>query len=117
MKMVAKAVTKYQRVSPRKARLVANAVRGKGVEDALALLKYTPTKGAGIILKTIHSAIANAEENVKFYDTNRLYISEITVDAGPPLKRYMPRAYGRASAIHKPTAHVRVVLSDKSEVQ
>ena len=115
--MVSKAVSKYQRVSPRKARLVANVVRGKAVEDALALLKYTPTKGAIIISKTLQSAMSNAEENVKFYDTTRLYISEITVDAGPPLKRFMPRAYGRASAIRKPTAHVSVVLSDKSEVQ
>jgi large subunit ribosomal protein L22 len=110
--MVSKAVSKYVRISPRKSRLVADLVRGKNVEDALAILKFTRKKAAPEIAKTIKSAIANAEENENYRDTSKLKVAEIRIDIGPVWKRYMPRAYGRASLIRKPTSHITVVLSD-----
>lgn len=110
--MISKAVSKYVRMSPRKARLVADLVRGKQVEDALAVLKFTPKKAAGELSKAIKSAVANAEENANFRDVNKLRISEIKIDGGPTWKRFLPRAYGRATVIRKRTSHITVVLSD-----
>jgi len=110
--MVAKAVSKYVRISPRKARLVADLVRGKQVEEALAILKFTPKKAAPLIAKAIKSAVANAEENADVRDVEKLIISEIKIDGGPTWKRFMPRAYGRATLIRKRTSHITVVLSD-----
>jgi large subunit ribosomal protein L22 len=110
--MIAKATIKKVRISPRKARIVVNAVRGKKVDVALAELKFINRKAAGIVSKVIKSAAANAEENKKYRDTDHLYISELRVDEGPAYKRYCPRAYGRASLIKKRTSHITVTLSE-----
>jgi large subunit ribosomal protein L22 len=109
--MEAKAVAKYLRISPSKVRLVADLVRGKAVGEALTILRFTPKKGARLVNKTLRSAVANAE-NSRTMDIDSLYIKTITVDAGPTLKRWRPRAMGRANRILKRTAHVTVVLSD-----
>ncbi len=103
---------RYVRVSPRKARLVADLVRGKNAEQAIDILKFTPKKAAKDITKVIKSAVSNAEENHGVRDVSVLKIKEIKVDGGPVLKRYMPRAYGRATMIRKKTSHITVVLSE-----
>ncbi|MEC9491852.1 50S ribosomal protein L22 [Flexistipes sp.] len=103
---------RYVRVSPRKARLVADLVRGKSAEAAIDILNFTPKKAAKDITKVIKSAVSNAEENHGVRDVSGLKIKEIRVDGGPILKRYMPRAYGRATMIRKRTSHITVVLSE-----
>jgi large subunit ribosomal protein L22 len=111
--MIAKAKGMYIRVSPRKSREVADLVRGKQVEQALKILKFSPRKGAFHIAKVIRSAVANAEENAKVRNLTDVYVTDLRVEMGPPLKRYTPRAHGRASLIRKPTAHIKVVLDYK----
>lgn len=110
--MEARALTKYLRVSPHKARLVADMVRGKMVSDALTILKYTPKKGSRLITKTLRSAVANAE-NTGTMDVDSLYVHSIFVDEGPRLKRWRPRAMGRATRILKGSSHITVVLKEK----
>jgi large subunit ribosomal protein L22 len=109
--MEARAVTKYLRIAPNKARLVADLIRGKRVGEALNVLRFTPKKGARFINKTLQSALASAE-NTKKMDVDRLFVKQIYVDKGPVLKRWQPRAMGRATPILKRTSHVTVVLSD-----
>lgn len=115
--MVAKAKAMYVRVSTRKSREVADLVRGKKVEEALQILKFTPRKPAAHIAKVIRSAVANAEENSNVRDFSNVKVGEIRIEMGPPLKRFTPRAYGRASLIRKPTTHIKVVLVNASEVK
>ncbi|MCK4635489.1 MAG: 50S ribosomal protein L22 [Candidatus Moranbacteria bacterium] len=103
------------RVSPRKVRLVTDQVRGLNVDKALVVLEYNLKKPADIVAKLVRSAVANAENNFKLKKDN-LVISEIQVGEGKTLKRWMPRAYGRASKILKRTSKIRVVLSEKVEV-
>ena len=110
--MEAKAIGRHLRVSPFKARQVADLVRGKEVEEALGILRYTNKKSAPIIFKVLKSAIANAEHNFDM-DSGNLYISEIYVDEGPTLKRMRPRAYGRADVRRHRTSHVTVVVREK----
>lgn len=110
--MEAKAFARFQRVSTRKTRTVADLIRGKKVEEALAILKFTPNKGAEVLYKAIKSAASNAEENHGHTDASRMIVKEVRVDGGPAMKRFTPRAYGRASLIRKPTSHITVVLSD-----
>ena len=112
--MQAKAVAKYIRISPRKVRQVADLVRGKKIGEALAILKFTPQGSALPIEKAVKSAIANAEHNYEM-DTDALYISQISIDQGPTLKRFKPRAMGRADLIRKRTSHITVVVSEKKE--
>lgn len=112
--MLSRAIAKYQRVSPRKARLVARNVRGLGVEEALNILNFTPNKSAKIIYKVVKSALANATEN-DHADPDAMYIFEITVNEGPAWKRFMPRAQGRASKIRKRTSHITVILAEGRE--
>lgn len=102
---------KFVRISPLKARLVADLVRGLKVAKALDILKYTNKKSAKLIHKLLLSAIANAEHN-EGADVDELKVSKIFVDQGPVLKRMMPRAKGRGNQIHKPTAHITVFVSD-----
>lgn len=109
--MEARAVTKYLRIAPNKARLVADLIRGKRVGEALTVLRFTPKKGARFINKTLRSALASAE-NTKKMDIDSLIVKTIYVDKGPVLKRWQPRAMGRATPILKRTSHVTVVLSD-----
>ncbi|PWM51897.1 MAG: 50S ribosomal protein L22 [Clostridiales bacterium] len=110
--MEAKAVAKYIRISPRKAAQVADLVRGKSVGEAYAILKFTPNKGAAIIEQVLKSAVANAEHNYNM-DVDKLYVSTIFVDQGPSLKRFKPRAMGRADGIMKRTSHITVMVSEK----
>lgn len=110
--MEIKAVAKYIRLSPQKARLVADVVRGMGVEDALITLRFMPKKGAGIIRKVLASAIANADQ-VDTVDVDTLYVKQILIDGGPMLKRFSPRAQGRANRIQKRSSHITVVVDEK----
>ena len=108
----AKATAKTVRTSPRKARLVIDLIRGKSVAEAIAILKFTPNKAAGIIEKVLMSAIANAENNFDL-DVENLVVSEAFVNEGPTMKRFRPRAKGSASPINKRTSHITVVVSEK----
>jgi large subunit ribosomal protein L22 len=110
--MEVRAVSKYLRISSQKTRLVADMVRGKKVDEALILLRYTPKKSSRLISKVLHSAMANAE-NTKSADLEKLYVKTIFVDQGPSLKRFRPRAMGRATKILKPSCHITVILSEK----
>mgnify|MGYP000524528972 CR=1 FL=1 len=110
--MEAKAVARYVRISPQKTMAVANLIRGKHVREALAILRYTPAKASTVIAKVLKSAIANAEHNYSM-DKDELYVSKICVDQGPTLKRYQPRAQGRADLKRRKTSHITVVVSQK----
>jgi large subunit ribosomal protein L22 len=110
--MKAKAVARYVRITPRKARLVIDLIRGKSVEEALAILRFTPRAASPIIEKVLNSAVANAEHNYNM-DTNRLYVEQAFVDEGPTMKRYIARARGGAGRINKRTSHITVVVSEK----
>jgi large subunit ribosomal protein L22 len=110
--MESRAVSRYLHVAPRKVRLVADLVRGKGVGYALGVLEHVPKKSARIVAKTLKSVVANAE-NTQRVDVDRLYVKRITVDEGPTLKRFMPRAHGRATKIRKRTSHLTVVVDER----
>ncbi|NGQ97190.1 50S ribosomal protein L22 [Brevibacillus sp. SYP-B805] len=110
--MEAKAVARYIRIAPRKVRLVVDLIRGKQVGEALAILKHTPKAASPVVEKLLKSAIANAEHNYEM-DPNNLVVGKVFVDQGPTLKRFRPRAMGRASRIHKRTSHITVVLNEK----
>ncbi len=112
--MESKACAKFIRVSPRKARLIASNVKGKTVELAMNILRFTPNKSAGIILGVMRSALANAEHNAKL-DVDTLIVKEVIVNEGPTWKRFMPRAQGRATHIRKRSSHISVVLSEGQE--
>ena len=109
--MEATAILRYARISPQKCRLVADVVRGQSVGRALATLKFMPKKGAGIVLKVLESAIANAENN-QGADIDALRVSRIMVDTAPVLKRMHARAKGRGSRIVKRNSHITVQVSD-----
>ena len=109
--MEAKAVGKYIRISPQKARLVADVVRGMGVDQAITTLRFMPKKGAGIIKKVLESAVANATQDEQT-DVDNLIVKKIIIDGGPSLKRISPRAQGRATGIIKRTSHITVVLDE-----
>lgn len=110
--MQAKAVARNIRIAPRKARLVIDLIRGKSVEEALAILRFTPRAASPIIEKVLSSAVANAEHNYNM-DSSSLVVEKAFVDEGPTMKRYLPRAQGRASRINKRTSHITVVVSEK----
>lgn len=110
--MQAKAVARYVRIAPRKARLVIDLIRGKQVGEAIAILRHTPKAASPILEKVLNSAIANAEHNYSL-DPNKLVITEAYVNEGPIMKRFRPRAMGRASRINKRTSHITLVVSEK----
>ncbi|MBW2689336.1 MAG: 50S ribosomal protein L22 [Deltaproteobacteria bacterium] len=110
--MEASAKLKFVRLSPQKTRLIADMVRGKAVQEALNILKFSPQRPADILAKVVHSAVANAEQK-GVSDVDRLFIKSLLIDQGPVLKRFMPRAQGRATQIRKPTSHITVVLDEK----
>ncbi len=110
--MEAKAVARYIRISPQKARLVADVVRGLEVDKAITTLRFMPKKGARILRKVIESAVANASQSQEI-DVDTLYVKTIYIDGGPTLKRIRPRAMGRASRILKRTSHITVVLDEQ----
>ncbi len=111
--MAVKAVLRYARISPRKARIVADMIRGKDVEEAFNILRFTPKKGARIIEKLLKSAVANAEASPDIEDVDALYIKSIYVDQGPMLKRIRPRAMGRAYLIRKRLSHITIELDER----
>ncbi len=109
--MESRAVARYIRISPRKVRLIMDEIRGRKIEEALNQLSFAPQKGAFILKKLINSAVANAEQNFEM-DVDKLYIKRIFADEGPTLKRFRPRAMGRAAKIRKRTSHLTVVLDE-----
>ncbi|HET6351368.1 MAG TPA: 50S ribosomal protein L22 [Coriobacteriia bacterium] len=112
--MEARAVARFQRVGPRKARLVVDLIRGKSVEEARAILRFSPRAASEIVEKTLNSAVANAERNLHVRP-EALFVSATFVDEGPTLKRIQPRAMGRAFRINKRTAHITVVVKSREE--
>jgi len=108
--LIVRASSRYVRVAPRKARLVADQVRGRQIDDALALLQFSPRGAARDIGKLIESAAANAENNHDLV-ADEMRVIEITVDEGPTLRRFRPRALGRATPMNKRTSHIAVALS------
>lgn len=111
--MRTKAVLKFARISPQKARLVADQIRGQSVAQATDILKFSNKKAATILYKILNSAAANAEENHGVDDIDQLHVSEVLVDEGPLMKRVMPRAKGRADRILKRTSHITIAVSDE----
>ena len=109
-----RAVVRYARISARKAKLVIDLIRNKGIDEAYAILRYTPRKASEILYKLLKSAEANAVNNNQL-DRDSLYISEIYAEQGPTLKRIRPRAQGRAFRIRKRTSHITVVLREKAK--
>jgi large subunit ribosomal protein L22 len=109
--MEVRAKLRFVRVAPRKARLVADLIRGKGSEEALNILAFTKKGAAKIIIKVLKSAIANATQK-KTIDIDHLYVKKITVDQGPTMKRFQPRALGRATTIRKRSSHITIVLDE-----
>jgi large subunit ribosomal protein L22 len=112
--MQAKAIARTVRIAPRKVRLVVDLIRGKQVGEAIAILRHTPKSASPVVEKVLNSAMANAEHNYEM-EVNNLVITQAFVDEGPTLKRFRPRAMGRASAINKRTSHITIVLSEKKE--
>ena len=108
-----KATATHIRISPRKVRMVVDTVRGKSVSQALSILGFTRKKAALPVQKLLKSAVANAVENGGVNDVETLVIDRIMVDEGPTLKRYMPRARGRATPIRKRTSHIRIILRER----
>ncbi len=112
--IVVRASSRYVRVAPRKARLIADQVRGLQIDRARALLQFSPRAAAQDIGKLIESAAANAENNHDLV-ADEMRVAEITVDEGPTLRRFRPRALGRATPINKRTSHIAVALSPEEE--
>jgi ribosomal protein L22 len=113
--IVVRASSRYVRIAPRKARLVADQVRGLQIDKARALLQFSPRGAAHDIGKLIESAAANAENNHDLV-ADEMRVAEITVDEGPTLRRFRPRALGRATPINKRTSHIAVALSPEGEI-
>ncbi len=111
--MEVRAISKYNRVSASKARLVANEIRGYSFPEAVDVLKAISKKASELILKTLYTAGANAKYKNPDTIEDNLFIKKITVDEGPTMKRYRPRARGRASRIRKRTSNITIVLSDE----
>jgi len=112
MQVIAK--LNYLRIAPRKMRLLVDLIRGKKVQEAMALLDFSPKKGSRPLKKVLEQAIANAENNFQLKKSS-LYISKITIDEGPKLKRWRARARGRAARIEKKTSHISLVLNEIKE--
>ncbi len=112
--MEAKAKTRYIRISPQKLRLICELIRGKGLDEAVSILEFTPKRGARILAKTLLSAVANAR-NLQNVDEDRLYVKAAVADDGPTWKRSLPRAHMRATPILKRTSHLTVVLDERPE--
>ena len=107
-----RATAKYIRVTPRKVKIVVDLIRGKQVDQALAILAYTPKSAAPYVEKLLNSAIANAENNLEM-DRSGLYVAEAYANQGPTLTRYWARSHGRADMIKKHTSHITIVLDQK----
>lgn len=110
--MQAKAHANSVRIAPRKVKLVIDLIRGKQVGEAIAILRHTPKSASPVVEKLLNSAIANAEHNYQM-DVNKLVIEQVYANEGPTMKRFRPRAMGRASRINKRTSHITIVVSEK----
>ena len=110
--MEAKAIAKYIRISPRKVRLLMRELKGRKAEDALNLLAFAPQRGAPILRKLVKSAVSNASQKPDV-DVDDLFIKLIYANEGPTLKRFRPRAMGRATRIRSRTSHLTVILDEK----
>jgi large subunit ribosomal protein L22 len=113
--MISKATARFQRISPRKARMIVNLVRGRDAAEALQLLDFTPKSGAPIVKKLIASAVANAKLRKPNVDSDALFISTATVDKGPDshMRRWRPRAMGRATRVQKGVSHIHIELDER----
>ena len=109
--MEARAKATFERIAPRKVKIVLDLIRNKPAEEAMAILKFTPKAACEPVAKLLKSAVANAENNFDM-DVTRLYIAECSVSQGPTLKRIRPRAHGRAFRINKKTSHINLVLKE-----
>ncbi|NLY08378.1 MAG: 50S ribosomal protein L22 [Tissierellia bacterium] len=112
--MEARAIAKYVRISPLKVGYICDEIRGKQVDEALALLKFTPKKGARILEKVLTSAVANAENNFNL-DRDQLYIKDAYANDGPTMKRFHPKAKGMAYPILKRSSHIGVIVEEKQD--
>jgi large subunit ribosomal protein L22 len=110
--MESKAILRYARITPRKARRVMDLIRDRNAGDAILFLKFMPYRGASLIAKLVRSAMANAEQK-KAVNPDEMKIVQAYVDQGPVMKRVEPRAMGRANVIRKRTSHITVVLSEE----
>ena len=110
--MESRAQAKMVRISSRKIKIVIDLIRGKGIGEAFAILRLTPRAASPVVEKILKSAVANAEHNFNM-DVEKLYVKEVFVGEGPTLKRFRPRAQGRASQILKRTSHTTVVVAEK----
>ena len=111
--MEARASVQYVRISPRKVKIVCDLIRGKDAKLARAILMQTPKAASEVLLKLLKSAVANAENNHEM-DPDSLYVSEVYATPGPILKRFMPRAQGRAYRINKRTSHITLVVKERA---
>ena len=111
--MEIKARARFIRISPTKVRLVAREISGKKADEAMALLRFLPQRGARVLRKVLEAAVANAEQRSQV-DVDALFIKGIQVDGGPVLKRFMPRAMGRVNRIIKRSSHITVVLDERT---
>lgn len=105
------ATARFVRMSSRKVRLVCDTIRGKSAEEALTILQFTNKHASMPVAKLLKSAVANAEHNFNL-DKKNLVVRTITADHGPVLKRFLPRAFGRATPLRKPSVHIQIVLED-----
>ena len=115
--MEAKAQARFVRVTPMKARRVVDIIRGKSVPEAVALMRFAPQSASEPVLKVLNSAVANArftaDQTGQAFDEADLYVSAAFVDEGPTMKRFRPRAQGRASRINKRTSHITVLVAER----
>jgi len=111
--METRANLRFVRVPPRKARLVIDLIRGRDVQEAVTIIRFTPKRAARVIGKVLRSAMANAQHNDGVRDVDRLYVKAAFVNEGPPWKRFTPRAMGRATPIRKRTSHITIVLEER----
>ncbi len=110
--MEARAIAKYIRISPLKVHYICDEIRGKSVEEAKAILMFTPKRGAKELLKVLNSAVANAENNLNL-DSDDLYVKEAYANDGPTMKRFRPKAKGMAYPILKRSSHIGVVVAER----
>jgi large subunit ribosomal protein L22 len=112
MSMEAKSIARYVRMSSMKVGVVLDLIRGKNVNEAFAILQYTPKDAADVITKVLKSAVANAENNLNL-DVNSLYVADAYTGQGPTLKRFRPHAQGRAFSIKKRTSHITLIVKER----
>lgn len=111
--MEAKAILRFARITPRKARRVVDLIRGKRASDAMVSLRFMPYRGAKLVEKVLKSAMANAEQANDHLDIDKLRVKTVLVDQGPMMKRMEPRAQGRANMIKKKTSHITIVVAEE----